>query len=155
MKALVLRFAAIVFAALLTGCAALPMPLQPEHMDYNSNAAEITWLALDAVDTAQTMHIRRSNPACAYEADPVAAALYGSRDPSPGRVLVTNIALAAVHASVTSWLDDKVAVEDAQREADDDYGIGPWMATRFLWLSVSLIGSAHSVVNNYQRGCGL
>jgi hypothetical protein len=138
----------------LSGCAALPMPLQPVHSDYNSNAVEITWLAVDAVDTAQTMHIK-AGTSCAYEADHAARIIYGARDPAPARVLVTNIALATVHTMVTSWLDDKVAVEDHQREKDDDYGIGPWMAARFVWHAASLIASGSSVVNNIEHGCKL
>lgn len=143
-----------VFAALLAGCAALPMPLQPVHSDYNSNAVEIAWLAVDAADTAQTMHIK-AGTSCAYEADHVARFIYGSRDPAPARVLVTNIALATVHTMVTSWLDDKVAVEDQQREKDDDYGIGPWMAARFIWHTASLLASGSSVVNNVEHRCAL
>lgn len=149
-----LKSLAPVLALLCTGCATLPMPVQPAHSDYNSNAAEITWLALDAVDTAQTMHIR-AGTSCAYEADPAARAIYGGRDPAPARVLLTNVALAAVHATVTSWLDDRVAAEDLQREQDDTYGVGPWMVARFVWHAVSIAGSAHSVVNNYEHGCRL
>ena len=146
--------ASAALALLCTGCATLPLPLQAVHSEYNSNAAEITWLAIDAVDTAQTMHIR-AGTSCAYEADPVARAIYGGRDPAPARVLLTNVALAAVHATVTSWLDDRVAAEDLQRDQDDTYGVGPWMAARFVWHVVSIAGSAHSVVNNYEHGCRL
>ena len=150
---LIVLFGAIAVIT-LSGCAALPMPLQPVNREYNSNAAEISWLALDAVDTAQTMHLK-PDTACAYEADPVARAIYSGHDPSPSRVLLTNIALATAHTMVTSWLDDRVAVEDRQREADDAYGVGPWLATRFVWHAVSLVASAHSVTSNYAHGCKL
>ena len=150
MKPITITFMALI----LSGCAALPVPLQPVHSDYNSNAVEITWLAVDAADTLQTTHIK-SGTSCAYEADHAARIIYGGRDPTPARVVVTNIALATVHTMVTSWLDDKVAVEDQQREKDDDYGIGPWMAARFIWHAASLLASGSSVVNNIEHGCKL
>lgn len=139
----------------LSGCAALPLPFQPQQIQYNSNTAEGAWLVLDSMDTAQTMHIRASNPTCSYEADPLARAVYHTREPSPSRVLLTNLTLATVHTMVTSWLDDKVAAEDMQREKDDVYGVGPWLATRFVWHAVSLAATGASVLNNYNHGCKL
>jgi hypothetical protein len=147
--------ACILVYCMLGGCAALPMPLQPVNEQYNSNMAEGAWLVLDAVDTAQTMHIRASSPTCSYEADPLAQHIYGTREPSSSHVLLTNIALATAHTMVTSWLDDKVAAEDAEYEKDDKYGIGPWMGARFVWHAISLLASASSVVNNYEHGCKL
>lgn len=141
----------IVVVLICTGCAALPMPFQPQHMEYNSNVAEVTWIALDAVDTVQTMHIRRTNVTCSYEADPAAAWLYGSRYPNPDRVLVTNIALAVVHAGVTSWLDDKVAVHSLA----DDRAAPWWLTARFVWHVVSIGASAHSVASNVEHRCPL
>jgi hypothetical protein len=138
----------------LFGCAALPIPLQPQHEGYSSSAAEGTWLLLDAVDTAQTMHLKPGT-ACGLEKDPLARVIYHSENPPPGRVLVTNLVLATAHTMVTSWLDDKVAVEDIQREKDDDYGVGPWLAARFVWHAVSLTGTAYSVIDNHYHGCSL
>lgn len=135
----------------LPGCAVLPMPFQPANQQYNSNMAEGSWLVLDAVDTAQTMHIRASNPTCSYEADPFARFVYGSRNPTPSRVLLTNIALATAHTMVTSWLDDEVAKHDLA----NDGSVGPWYVGRVLWHGVSLLGTASSVITNHQHGCAL
>ncbi len=134
----------------LPGCAMLPMPMPPNDMSMNSNAAEGTWLALDAVDTLQTMHLKKGT-ACAYEADPLARALYGGANPAPARVLVTNLALMTAHTMITSWLDDEVA---KHYKADDDQ-VGLWYAGRLAWHAVSIGASGASVVNNYYHGCKL
>ena len=134
----------------VVGCAALPMPLQPANEQYNSNMAEGGFIVLAAVDTAQTMHIRRGS-SCDHEADPIAAALYGSKYPKPGRVLVTNLALITVHTMVTSWLDDKVAQHDSLH----DGSVGPWYVGRVVWHGVSLFAEGAAVVNNRSRGCAL
>lgn len=131
----------------LAGCAALPIPLQPET-ENNSNYAEGSFLVLATVDTLQTMHIRRGSN-CDHEADPLAAALYGSKYPKPGRVLLTNLALITVHTMVTSWLDDKVA------EHTHDENAGLWYSGRIVWHGVSLFAEAASVINNRQVGCRL
>lgn len=143
---ILLATAALLF---LCGCSALPMPLQPETQN-NSNYAEGAFIVLAAVDTAQTMHIRKGT-SCDHEADPIAVALYGSRYPKPGRVLLTNLALITVHTTVTSWLDDKV-VEHAQ--ANDD-SVGPWYVGRVVWHGASLLVESSAVINNRARGCAL
>lgn len=137
-----------VAAALLGGCAALPMPLQPKHEEYNSNLAESAWLVAAAVDTAQTMGIKKGT-SCDHEADPVAAALYGSKYPKPGRVLVTNLVMMTGHAMVTSWLDDKVAEHDQA----DDGSVGPWYVGRIIWHALSLGATGASVISNHDKGC--
>lgn len=131
----------------LMGCAALPMPLQPQT-ENNSNMAEGTFIVLAAVDTVQTMHIRRGT-SCDHEADPVAAALYGSRYPKPGRVLMTNLALIMVHTMLASWLDDKVE----QHKADDSAGL--WYIGRIGFHAVSIVAEGSSVISNHTRGCKL
>lgn len=133
-----------------SGCAALPMPLQPEAEQYNSNYAEGGFLVLATVDTVQTMHIRRGS-SCDHEADPIAAALYGSRYPKPGRVLVTNLALMTVHTMVTSWLDDEVAKHDKA----NDGSVGPWYVGRVVWHGASLFIEGAAVANNAAHGCRL
>lgn len=130
----------------LTGCAALPMALQPKET--STQVAEGAFVVLEGIDTAQTMHIR-AGTSCDHEADPLAAALYGSSHPKPGRVLLTNVALLSVHAFVTSWLDDEVA-----KHAHDD-SAGPWYVGRIAWHSVSLIAAGASVINNHSRNCGV
>lgn len=133
----------LALTAVLGGCAALPMPLQPQT-ENNSNMAEGTFIVLAAVDTVQTMHIRQGT-SCDHEADPAAAALYGSRYPKPGRVLVTNLALITVHTMLASWLDDKVA-------AGGD-NVGLWYTGRIAFHAVSIVAEGSSVINNHVRGC--
>lgn len=141
---------AICLLLILVGCAALPMPLQPQAEQYNSNYAEGGFLVLATADTLQTMHIRRSE-SCDHEADPLAAALYGSRYPRPGRVLVTNLALMTVHTMVTSWLDDKVA----QHDQANDGSVGPWYVGRVVWHGASLFIEGAAVANNAAHRCRL
>ena len=138
----------------LHGCAALPMPFQPRDMEYNSNAAEGSFVALNAIDTLQTMHFK-GGTACAYEADPLARAVYGSRTPPPGRVLLVDAALVTLHTMVASWLDDRVAEEDRRYESEDRYGLGPWYGLRFVFHAVSLAAEGAAVANNFNRGCKL
>jgi hypothetical protein len=138
-------------AALFTlcGCAALPMPLQPQT-ENNSNMAEGAFLVLATVDTVQTMHIRRGT-SCDHEADPIAAALYGSKYPKPGRVLLTNLAMMTVHTMLASWLDDRVAA--AQARGDDS--VGPWYVGRLVFHGVSIVAEGAAVANNAAQGCKL
>lgn len=131
----------------LTGCAALPMPLQPVT-ENNSNMAEGGFLVLATVDTVQTMHIAKGT-SCDHEADPVAAALYGSRYPKPGRVLVTNLMLMTVHTMIASWLDDEV---DSHKTADS---AGLWYVGRIGFHVVSIVAEGSSVISNHGRGCRL
>lgn len=140
----------LLIAVACSGCAALPMPLQPVNEQYNSNYAEGGFMVLATADTLQTMHIRRGT-SCDHEADPFAAALYGSKYPKPGRVLLTNLALITVHSMVTSWLDDKVA-EHAQA---NDGSVGPWYVGRLGWHGLSLLVEGSAVVSNRAHGCAL
>lgn len=140
----------MVIIAWITGCAALPMPLQPINEQYNSNMAEGGFLVLATVDTLQTTHIHRGE-SCDHEADPIAAGLYGSKYPKPARVILTNLALMTVHTMVTSWLDDKVAEHD---KANDD-SVGPWYVSRVIWHGVSLLAEGAAVINNKSHGCAL
>jgi hypothetical protein len=123
------------------------MPLQPET-ENNSNMAEGAFLVLASVDTVQTMHIRKGT-SCDHEADPIAAALYGSKYPKPGRVLLTNLALMTVHTMVASWLDDKVE----QHKADDSAGL--WYVGRIGFHAVSIVAEGSAVASNASRGCRL
>lgn len=125
-------------ALVISGCAALPMPLQPAQQTV-SNYAEGGFLVLDGIDTMQTIQIAKHHN-CLREGDPVAAWFYGSKYPSEGRVIVTNLGIAVVHTVVTSWLDD---------HAGDN---GFWRDTRIAWGVVSLAYSGGAVVNNYSKG---
>lgn len=139
-------FLTVLLAVACTGCAALPMPFQPVNEQANSNMAEGGFLVLETVDTLQTMHIRQGT-SCDHEADPIAAAVYGSPHPKSGRVLLTNVALMTVHTMVTSWLDDKVGAGGDQ--------VGAWYVGRVVWHAASLLGAGTAVVNNKAHGCPL
>jgi len=143
-----LVLAMFVFA--LCGCAALPMPMQPVNEQYNSNEAEGTWLVLDAVDTAYTMHLKKGTE-CDHEGDPIAAHIYGSTRPPPGRVLSINLVLALGHTMVTSWLDDKVAEHDQK----DDGSAGVWYVGRIVWHALSLGYTGEGVYEGHSHGCSL
>ena len=134
-------FAAL--SVLMTGCAAFPSFPTNE----GSRVAETTWLALDAIDTAQTMQFVKK-PACYHEADPFAARIYGSADPPAARVLAVNAVLALVHPTVSRWFDDHA---EAAYEADDDT-VGLWYVGRGLWHLISIAASAKSVATNFGHG---
>lgn len=143
----------VIALLVLGGCAALPMPFQPKS-DENSNYAEGGFLVLATVDTLQTIQIAK-HPACYYEADPIARALYGTRHPSVGKVIGINLLMITAHTMVASWLDDKVAAENAEYDAEDKYGVGPWYGLRVVFHAVSLGLESSAVLNNYNRGIHL
>jgi len=145
-----LMLAASIALFALAGCAALPMPLQPVNEQYNSNEAEGTWLVLDGVDTAYTMHLKKGTE-CDHEGDPLAARIYGSQNPPPGRVLGINLLLALGHTMITSWLDDKVAAADAK----NDGSVGPWYVGRIVWHAASIAYSGIGAYEGHSHGCSL
>lgn len=108
---------------LLSGCATNTAP-----------SAEYAWQGLAFVDTLQTATIARS-PACLYEADSIAAWVYGTPHPSESRVLLTNGALAALHYAVAGWL--------ARHE---------WHITLRVFEAVSIAYSGQAVVHNIRMG---
>lgn len=136
-----------VAALCLSACADFPRPLAPLHDSYNSDTAELSWLALDAIDTAQTVQIAR-HPKCYREADSMAARMYGSDHPDVGKVVAINLALAFTHTVVTSWLDDKVAEHDML----NDGSVGPWYVGRIVWHVFSIVGSGAAVAGNFGIG---
>jgi hypothetical protein len=131
----------------LSGCAAI-MPL-PERT-YETRAAqtaELGWLALHAVDTAQTVTIARS-PGCLREANPIASAIYGTDHPSPERVMLTNVALGWVHYELGGWLD-----RNTQRAFAEESGArGGWYVARGAFYVVSFLGTGSAVGGNYSMG---
>jgi hypothetical protein len=137
----ILAFILALVLLALCGCTAM-FP-----REQGSRTAESAWLALHAVDTAQTIQIAR-HPECFHEANPLASAVYGTDHPSASRVAVTNVALALVHSSVSAWLDDRVA---SARASDSDM-VGPWYVGRIAWHTVSLLGTGSAVVGNFSIG---
>lgn len=142
-----LALALILFFA-LSGCATV----EPGRMfprEHGSRVAEKTWLALDAIDTMQTVQIAR-NPSCFREANPLAASLYGDDHPQAGRVVSTNVVLALVHSKVSRWFDDHVAL--AASRGDDS--VGPWYVGRIAWHAVSIVGTGAAVASNFNQHIG-
>lgn len=125
----------------LQGCADL-MPI-----DEGSRAAEVTWLSMDAIDTAQTYQFAK-RPQCFHEADSIAAHIYGSDRPPPNRILLINGVLALAHPLVSRWFDEHA---DAAYDADDD-SVGLWFVGRGLWHMISIGATGLSIANNYGRG---
>jgi hypothetical protein len=60
------------------------------------------WLALHAVDTAQTLRIA-DDPRCFHEGNSVTRSMIGSH-PSDGEVFAWSVGSAALHLGVTEWL---------------------------------------------------
>lgn len=143
----VLALGLVILLALFVGGCATVEPGRMFPREHGSRVAEKTWLALDTIDTMQTVQIAR-NPSCFREANPVAASLYGSDHPSGGRVVLTNALLGLVHSKVSRWFDDRVAIA---RVRDDD-SVGPWYVGRIAWHAVSLVGTSAAVANNFSQG---
>lgn len=134
-----------VLLMMLAGCEALPLT------NPYSKAAETTWLAEDLVDTLQTVQIAK-HPNCYYEADGIAASLYGSDHPSVGKVVGFNFLLAIAHVGVSAWLDyevDKHLQMDMATPGLDS--VGPWYVGRIAFHTVSLGGTGYAVLNNFSH----
>lgn len=141
-------------AVLCSGCASM-IPSTPA-----TQAAEGAWVALDAIDTAQSTHFDSLSYAQQHyrghgavlspypEDDPFARALYGGPHPGAGRVIATNVALALVHSTVSAWFDRHVA---AAQQSDSDT-LGLWYCGRIAWWVVSFAGTGASVAHNAQLG---
>jgi len=127
----------LLFVCCLPGCAEFPR-------EQGTRRLETTWLALDAVDTAQTMQIAK-HPECYSERDPLARAMYGTDHPTPQRVLVTNVLLGLLHPVVSRWLDD------GYENADDDT-VALWAIGRGGWHAFSLLGTGTAVLGNFSIG---
>lgn len=139
--------AVLAMLVLLSGCASFPVPLNPQSEQQNSDYAEGAFLALDTIDTLQTINIAK-HPNCWREADPFAAKIYGTDHPSVGKVIGINIALMLAHTMLASWLDDEVATH----ESANDGSVGPWYVGRIVFHVVSIVGSGAAVLNNKHLG---
>lgn len=138
-RGVVIGAAAMLLLTTCVGCATGPD---------RTRGAELTWLALHAVDTAQTVTIAKS-PDCLYEKNPLAVAVYGTKHPSLARVLVTNTVMAGVHYTVSGWWDRHVAAADADIENDN---AALWHMGRFAWYAASFAGTGSAVIGNVRLG---
>lgn len=150
--ALIIVSVFLIITLLMSGCAVLPIPLNPQSEQQNSNYAEGAFLALDSIDTLQTINIAK-HPKCWREADPWAAKMYGTDHPSVGEVVGVNLALMLVHTMVASWLDDEVAKHVAMDAATPGLdSVGPWYVGRIVFHMVSIGASGAAVLNNKHLG---
>jgi len=115
--------------------------------------AQVALTGLIALDTAQTVTIARS-PECLFEADPIAAAVFGSRRPSPQTVLITNTLYIAGHALLGAYLDRKAnAPVDLSISADEDLARHTrWRVLQRVYQLATLIGHGAAVINNEAKG---
>jgi hypothetical protein len=135
----------VIVAWLVSGC----QVMDATYTNDTTRKAEYTWLAMHAIDTAQTVTIARS-PGCLREANPLAAAIYGSDTPSPQRVLATNLALGWAHAKLGAWLDERTE----RSILDETDGRGGWYVARGAYYVVSFLGTGIAIGNNASRGVG-
>lgn len=136
--------------------AMLPIIQGCGSMSFASETArnrQIALTGLMAIDTAQTVTIARS-PECLYEANPVAAAVFGSKTPSPERVLITNALYVTGHWALASYLDRRAeAGVDLSVDAAADLARQKrWKRLRGIYQFVTAIGHGAAVVNNEARG---
>lgn len=94
------------------------------------------WLALHAVDTAQTLRIA-GDPRCYLESDSLTRGLIGAH-PSTGEVLAWSVGSAAVHVGVTELL------------LRNDH---PKLAKAWQYVRIGV--TADAVANNYTIGIRL
>lgn len=111
--------ALVILAALASGCTAIRDP------------GEQAWLALHAVDTAQTFRIADA-PECFREDR--AAWLIGEH-PSKGAVAAWSIGSAGLHLAVTEFLLDR-----------------DWKIATRVWQAVTLIEKGSAIHQNYSIG---
>jgi hypothetical protein len=114
-------FVLVLCIASLTGCTAL------------ESRGEQTWLALHAVDTAQTYRIAQSD-GCFREGNPITSAVIGE-EPSTGEALAWGIGTAALHVGVTELL------------LRNDH---PKLAK--AWQFVTIGASSYAIGHNYSLG---
>lgn len=100
---------------------------------------QIGLTALMLLDTAQTVTIARS-PECLREADPIAAAVFGSEHPSTQRVLITNALYIGLNWIVASKLDRLAQRSDS------------WARARRAYQVLSFLGHGAAVANNIGLG---
>lgn len=137
-----LGLAIIVALALCTGCT---------FTTPQARNAQLALTGLMALDTAQTVTIARSP--CLFEANPVAAAVFGSKRPSAQTVLATNAIYIAGHWALGSYLDRK-----ANQPVDLSIDAQADMARRDRWRSLQRIyqiatslGHGYAVARNARK----
>lgn len=146
---------AVIGAVALAGCVASP-DTKPDAFDFVTVEARNKQLGLTALiglDTAQTVTIGRSAE-CLYEANPVAAAVFGSATPSPQRVLISNAIYIGAHWLLGSFLDRKASAPiDLSISAEEDLARHKrWHTAQRVYQFATAIGHGGAVINNEARG---
>lgn len=148
---------ALVCTAMLacTGCVSTS-PDGPGAMQFATAQARNKQLALTglmALDTAQTVTIGRS-PDCLSEGNQVAVYAFGSRTPSPERVLLTNAVYIATHWAVGSYLDRKANEPiDLSLTAEQDIAKrARWTLMRGIYQFATGFGHGFAVARNARKG---
>lgn len=133
-------------AAALTGCASTGFATD------SGRNRQIGLTGLMAVDTAQTVTIGRSSD-CLYEANPIAAAVFGSATPSPQRVLLTNTVYIAAHWLLGSYLDRKAnpSVDFSVSAEQDIARANRWKTAQRVYQIATFVGHGAAVMNNEAR----
>jgi hypothetical protein len=139
----------------LSGCVNTS-PDGPGAMEFATPQArnrQVALTGLMAVDTAQTVTIGRS-PECLSEGNQVAVYAFGSRTPSPQRVLITNAVYIASHWALGSYLDRKASAPiDLSITAEQDIAKrSRWTFMRGLYQFATGFGHGFAVARNTRKG---
>ena len=119
------------------------LPLQSgefSHWAGSAQVAEVTWQALNVVDTAQTVMIARS-PTCFKESDAISQGIIGEH-PTQAKVYLLGIGYGVLHYTVTRFIEER----DIRDE--EGYPESPWWLAHIAWHTLTLIYKADTVVNN-------
>ncbi len=135
-----MKYLAVLACLVLTGCAT-------GFATTGARNAEFSWLALHAIDTAQTMTIARS-PSCFYEANPLASAVYGTKHPSVKRVVITNTATGLLHWQAGAWLDRRTEYAFKHETGSE----GALYVARLSYYALSIMGTGTAVLGNVRLG---
>lgn len=149
------RLALLAAALALTGCVNTS-PDGPGAMEFATPQARNRQLAMTglmALDTAQTVTIGRS-PQCLSEGNQVAVYAFGSRTPSPERVLITNAIYIASHWALGSYLDRKASAPiDLSIPVEQDMARrSRWTFMRGIYQFATTFGHGFAVARNARKG---
>jgi lysylphosphatidylglycerol synthetase-like protein (DUF2156 family) len=125
----------------MVGCAQFATP--------TARNAQIALTGLMALDTAQTVTIARE-PDCLREINPAAVAIYGTENPKPKQVLITNAIYMAAHWALGGFLDRKANTSpDLTISLEQDLAKRQrWLRLQKIYWVATAIGHGAAVINN-------
>lgn len=147
------RLSILAAALAMTGCATTDAPGPMQFASSEARNRQLLMTAVMAVDTAQTVTIGRS-PECLSEGNQLAVYAFGSRTPSPERVLITNAIYIAGHWALGSYLDRKVNAPinlSIPIEADMARR-SRWTLMRGIYQFATTFGHGFAVARNARKG---